>query len=74
MHRTLHNKAKDLRPKDQPSKPTTIWVGVLNDSKKPEDALAEADFLWLKCHKVMSTRAASASHVLLTGSLIYNCC
>lgn len=52
-YRAFHNKAKALKP-DQPSKPTTYWVGVLNDGKKPEDVQAENDFLWLKCHKVNS--------------------
>lgn len=64
MNRPFHDKAKGLRP-DQLSKPTTFWVGVLNDSKKPEDAVAENDFLWLKCHKVrsiMSRTAASSGH------------
>lgn len=42
---------------------------MLNDNKKPEDAEAEMDFLWLKCHKVSS--AKKSHHVPSSKTLTY---
>lgn len=56
---SLHEKAKAVKP-NQPSKPTSYWVAVLNANKRPTDLnLAEVDFLWVKCHGVRMIHSTS---------------
>lgn len=48
-HQAFHQTVLALKP-SQPTKPSTLWVAVLNANIEPSQNAKEEDFLWVKCH------------------------
>ncbi|KAH0550909.1 hypothetical protein GP486_007727 [Trichoglossum hirsutum] len=58
----LHQKASALKPKED-CKPSTYWIGILHHDKTHESFEKETDFLWVKCHKKITTETIRQTYL-----------